>query len=232
MKIEIRFNDGISSKCHALSISDDQVITKDNEAVWVEYITKKISGLITPETMASTEFRSAEDKVRKDLDFKERHERKQKKKQEDYHRRKVMDRPVITFIPNGLTIDYEKEYARFFEQEVTYQPVDRDDFLYQFRLMNLWQEKSVPQIIELGRPDAAYAIAIELCRHIPSLLNRDDLQEYIKTYNIRIKKFILDSFSALVAAVKAWNNEEKRRYVSCFIFHRQQNQNKLNFYCL
>ena len=38
----------------------------------------------------------------------------------------------------------------------------------------------MPQIIEMGRPDAAYAIAIELCRYIPLFLNRDDLQGYIQ----------------------------------------------------
>lgn len=32
----------------------------------------------------------------------------------------------------------------------------------------------------MGRPDAAYAIAIELCRYIPLFLNRDDLQGYIQ----------------------------------------------------
>ena len=119
-------------------------------------------------------------------------------------------------------MDYEKEYAVFFDQEVSYCPIDSDDFLYQFRLLNRWQDKSVPQIIEMGRPDAAYAIAIELCRHIPLFLNRDDLQGYIHEYKVRIKKMIMGSFSALVAAVKAWNNEEKRLYVNNFIFEQSK----------
>lgn len=119
-------------------------------------------------------------------------------------------------------MNYEKEYAVFFGQEVTYCPIDSDDLLYQFRLLNRWQEKSVPQIIEMGRPDAAYAIAIELCRYIPLFLNRDDLHGYIREYKVRIKKMIVGSFSALVTAVKAWNNEEKRLYVNNFIFEQSK----------
>ena len=61
----------------------------------------------------------------------------------------------------------------------------------------------------MGRPNAAYAIAIELCRHIPLFLNRDDLQGYIQEYKVRVKKMIVGSFSALVSSVKAWNSEEK-----------------------
>lgn len=136
--------------------------------------------------------------------------------------RKMLDRPRIAYIPKGLTVDYEKEYAWFFDQEVNYVPENREDFLCQFRLLNRWQEKSVPQIIGLGRPDAAYAIAIESCRHIPMLLGRNDLQEYIARYKTRIRKMIEGSFSALVTAVKAWNNEEKRRYVCNFIFEQSK----------
>ena len=88
--------------------------------------------------------------------------------------------------------------------------------------MNRWQDKSDPQIIEMGRPDAAYAIAIELCRHIPLFLNRDDLQGYIQENKPRIKKMIVGSFSALVSSVKAWNNEEKRLYVNNFIFEQSK----------
>lgn len=46
----------------------------------------------------------------------------------------MLDRPKIAYIPKGLTVDYEKEYARFFDQEVNYVPENREDFLCQFRL--------------------------------------------------------------------------------------------------
>lgn len=52
--------------------------------------------------------------------------------------RKMLDRPRIAYIPKGLTVDYEKEYARFFDQEVNYVPENREDFLCQFRLLNRW----------------------------------------------------------------------------------------------
>ena len=198
------------------------MIAKEDEPIWAEYITKKIGELLTPDAVDSLEFKATVEKVRKDRERALRFERRREKEREDYHRRKVMSRPKTTYIPKGLTVDYEKEYAAFFDQEVTYSPIDSDDFLYQFRLLNRWQDKSVPQIIEMGRPDAAYAIAIELCRHIPLFLNHDDLQEYIQEYKVRIKKMIVGGFSALITAVKAWNNEEKRLFVNNFIFEQSK----------
>ena len=176
MKIDIWFDDGRCSRCYAPSFDRNLVIAKEDEQVWAEYLTKKIGELLSPDAVDTPEFKAAEFKVRKDRERALRFELRREKEREDYHRRKVMARPKITFIPKGLTVDYEKEYAVFFDQEVIYCPIDSDDFLYQVRLMNRWQDKSVPQIIDMGRPDAAYAIAIELCRHIPLFLNRDDLQ--------------------------------------------------------
>ena len=222
MKIDIWFNDGRCSRCYAPTFARNLVIAKEDEPVWAEYLTKKIGELLTPDAVDTQDFKAAVEKVLKDKERALRFELRREKEREDYHRRKVMSRPKITFIPKGLTVDYEKEYAVFFDQEVTYSPIDSDDFLYQVRLMNRWQDKSVPQILEMGRPDAAYAIAIEFCRHIPLLLNRDDLQEYIQEYKVRIRKMIAGSFSALVLSVKAWNNEEKRRYVNNFIFEQSK----------
>ena len=222
MKIDIWFDDGRCSRCFAPSFDRNLVIAKEDEPIWAEYLTKKIGELLTPDAVDTPEFKMAEEKVRKDRDRALSYELRREKEREDYHRRKVMSRPKITFIPKGLTVDYEKEYAVFFDQEVSFCPINSDDFLYQVRLMNRWQDKSVPQIIEMGRPDAAYAIAIELCRHIQLFLNRDDLQEYIHENKPRIKKMIVGSFSALVSAVRAWNNEEKRLYVNNFIFEQSK----------
>ena len=192
MKIDIWFDDGRCSRCYAPSFDRNLVIAKEDEQVWAEYLTKKISELLTPDAIETPEFKAAVEKVRKERERALRFELRREKERVDYHRRKVMSRPKITFIPKGLTVDYEKEYAVFFDQEVTYNPIDSNDFLYQARLMNRWQDKSVPQIIEMGRPDAAYAIAIELCRHIPLFLNRDDLQGYILDNKVRIKKMIVE----------------------------------------
>ena len=216
---ESRFGEMYGHSC-------SDVVNEENKEVWSRFISVKISGLMREETLQDPEYLKTwamvDEEKRQREEWRIRDERLRKKQWEERQRRKCMERPKITFIPKGLTVDYEKEYAVFLDQEVTYSPVDSDDFLYQFRLLNRWQDKSVPQIIEIGRPDSAYAIAIELCRHVPLFLNRDDLQEYIQEYKVRIKKMIVGSFSGLVAAVKAWNNEGKRQYVNNFIFEQSK----------
>ena len=74
-----------------------------------------------------------------------------------------------------------------------------------------------PQILAKNRPDAAYAIAMALCKHIPLLINRDDIQNLVGEYKRRIGKLIFDSYQVLVEAVKIWNNEEKRQEVCHYI---------------
>ena len=129
-----------------------------------------------------------------------------------------MEKPKIAYIPKGLTVDYEKEYGRLIRQEVTFVPTVEDDFLYQLRFLERWYKKSVPQLIELKRPDAAYAVAVELCRQLPDFVFRRDIEGYLKPKKSRLRKLIEGAFSALVDSVKAWNNEEKRRWVNDFIF--------------
>ena len=63
-----------------------------------------------------------------------------------------------------------------------FEPRDNDDFTALLRLLEQWHKKSIPQILEKNRPDAAYAIAMTLCKHIPLLINRDDIQELIGEY--------------------------------------------------
>ena len=129
-----------------------------------------------------------------------------------------MEKPKIAYIPKGLTVDYEKEYGRLIRQEVTFVPTLEDDFLYQLRFLERWYKKSVPQLIELKRPDAAYAVAVELCRQLPDFVFRRDIEGYLKPKKPRLRKLIEGAFASLVDSVKAWNNEEKRRWVNDFIF--------------
>ena len=56
-----------------------------------------------------------------------------------------------------------------------------------------------------------------LYKHIPLLINRDDIQDLVGEYKRRIGKLLFDSYQALVVAVKAWNHEEKRQEVCRFI---------------
>ena len=133
-----------------------------------------------------------------------------------------MEKPKIAYIPKGLTVDYEKEYGRLIRQEVTFVPTVEDDFLYQLRFLERWNKKSVPQLIELERPDAAFAVAVELCRQLPDFVFRRDIEGYLKPKKPRLRKLIEGAFSALVDSVKAWNNDEKRRWVCDFIFKQMK----------
>ena len=127
------------------------------------------------------------------------------------HYRRQMDRPKIDFVPRGLSVNYEEEYAKFFMQEVTFKPKDNEDFMYQLRLLERWHKKSIPQILAKNRPDAAFAIAKGLCEHLPLLINRDDIAE------------LMASYTALVETVKAWNNETMRQEVCSYIMkHSKQ----------
>ena len=77
-----------------------------------------------------------------------------------------MERPRINYIPKGLSVDYEEEYSKYLMQEVSFEPRDNDDFMALLRLLERWHKKSIPQILEKNRPDAAYAIAMTLCKNI------------------------------------------------------------------
>jgi hypothetical protein len=82
------------------------------------------------------------------------------------------------------------------------------------QLIGRWSAKSVPQILAKNRPDAAYAVAISVCRYLPTLLDREDLSEYLGSNEQRIRRLIVSAFMALHDSVIAWNNEEKRCYVN------------------
>ena len=197
-------------------------ITDENREAWQLFVEKKIREVMKPETMETPEFKECLAKVQEEKRKHEEYSRREKElriKHADERRRRVsMEKPKIAYIPKGLTVDYEKEYGRLIRQEVTFLPTVEDDFLYQLRFLERWYKKSVPQLIELKRPDAAYAVAVELCRQLPDFVFRRDIEEYLKPKKTRLRKLIEGAFSALVDSVKAWNNDEKRRWVNDFIF--------------
>ena len=197
-------------------------ITEENREVWLRFIQNKINELMKPETMDSQEFKEClmyvEEEKRKREEYSRREKELRIKHAEERQRRSSIEKPKIAYIPKGLTVDYEKEYGRLIRQEVTFVPTVEDDFLYQLRFLERWYKKSVPQMIGLGRPDAAYAVAVELCRQLPDFVFRRDIEGYLKPKKPRLRKLIEGAFSALVDSVKAWNNDEKRRWVCDFIF--------------
>ena len=197
-------------------------ITEENREAWQRFIQNKINELMKAETMESPEFKECLANVQEERRKREEYERREEelriKHADERRRRSSMEKPKIAYIPKGQTVDYEKEYGRLIRQEVTFVPTVEDDFLYQLRFLERWYKKSVPQLIGLARPDAAYAVAGELCRQLPDFVFRRDIEGYLKPKKTRLRKLIEGAFSALVDSVKAWNNEEKRRWVNDFIF--------------
>ena len=193
-------------------------VNESNWRAWKQYLSGLISKHLCAETMQTPEFQKELENVRRDEE--ERLERRKKLDEvaEIRRRRSCMERPKIDYIPKGLYIDLEAAYAKYFQQVVTFIPNDKDDFMYMLRLLERWEKKSIPAVLAKGRPDAAYAIAMGLCEHLPLLIMRDDIEEYQKEYKLRIGKLIYVSFAALVNSVTAWNNEEKRNYVFDYIF--------------
>ena len=128
-----------------------------------------------------------------------------------------MERPKITYIPKGLTVDYTEEYGRLLKQEVEFTPTCQEDFLYQRRLIERWYKKSVPQLIAIGRPDAAYGVSMALCKAITQFVFREDIKTMLDTQRPQLRKLIIGAFEGLVESVKAWNNETERRKVCDFL---------------
>lgn len=192
-------------------------VTEENKEAWRRYLTKIVKKHLKAEVMNTPEFRDIEIKIREEklLQIKTDEQRKRMMERQRYWAK--MERPRINYIPKGLTVDYEERYGKYLMQEVGFVPRDNDDFMALLRLLERWHRKSIPQILEKNRPDAAYAIAMTLCKHIPLLINRDDIQELVGEYKRRIGKLIYDSYTALVETVKVWNNEEKRQEVCRFI---------------
>ena len=193
-------------------------VNESNWRAWQQYLSKQISKLLSAETMQTVEFQKEMEAVRRDEEERLERQKRLDEVAETRRRRSCMERPKIDYIPKGLHIDLEAAYAKYFQQVVTFIPKDKDDFMYMLRLLERWEKKSVPAVLAKGRPDAAYAIAMGLCEHLPLLIMRDDIRDYLKEYKLRIGKLIYASFAALVDSVAAWNNEEKREKVFTYIF--------------
>lgn len=192
-------------------------VTEENKEAWRRYLTKVIKKHLKAEVMNTPEFRDIELQIREEKLLHIKWDEKRKRSMEKQRYRAKMEQPRINYIPKGLSVDYEEEYSKYLMQEVSFEPRDNDDFMAQLRLQERWHKKSIPQILEKNRPGAAYTIAMALCKHMPLLINRDDIQELVGEYKRRIGKLIFDSYQALVEAVKIWNHEDKRQEVCRFI---------------
>ena len=196
-------------------------VVEDNVEVWRRYVSAKISELITDETMQEPEFQKILEQVKEEKRRREEYDRREKelriKHANERRRRSSMERPKITYIPKGLTVDYTEEYGRLLKQEVEFTPTCQEDFLYQRRLIERWYKKSVPQLIAMGRPDAAYGVSMALCKAMPQFVFRKDIKTMLDTQKPQLRKLVVGAFEGLVESVKAWNNETERRKVCDFL---------------
>ena len=193
-------------------------VNESNHKVWRRFLDRAVRKLLCTETMETEEFRELLEEVREEEAQRLVWEKRAEKMAEARRRRSCMARPKIDYVPKGLTVDLEEAYAEYFKQEVEFRPENKEDFLYMLRLLERWEKKSIPAVLAKGRPDAAYAIAMGLCEHLPLLIYREDIRDYLNDYKLRIGKLIYASFAALVDSVAAWNNEEKREDVFTYIF--------------
>lgn len=193
-------------------------VNESNHKVWRRFLDRAVRKLLCTETMETEEFRELLEEVREEEAQRLVWEKRAEKMAEARRRRSCMARPKIDYIPKGLTVDLEEAYAEYFKQEVEFRPENKEDFLYMLRLLERWEKKSIPAVLAKGRPDAAYAIAMGLCEHLPLLIYREDIRDYLNDCKLRIGKLIYASYAALVDSVAAWNNEEKREEVFTYIF--------------
>lgn len=192
-------------------------VNESNWRAWRQYLSRLISKHLCADTMQTKEFQEELEAYRKNEEERLANRKKLDEAAEVRRRRSCMERPKIDYVPKGLYIDLEEVYAKYFQQVVTFFPNDKDDFMYMLRLLERWEKKSIPAVLAKGRPDAAYAIAMGLCEHLPLLIMRGDIEDYLNEYKLRIGKLIYASFATLVDSVKAWNNEEKRKQVLTYL---------------
>jgi hypothetical protein len=151
-----RFGIGTSnSHIYDYAYSAPAVVNAENCEVWRVYLEKLIKRAFSEETMNTAEFQEAMEQVRKRKEEEARWRLADERRRERERRCRAMERPRITYIPKGLTMDYEKEYSVFLKQEVEFAPTDLEDYRVQRKLIYRWVSKSVPQIIDKKRPDAA-----------------------------------------------------------------------------
>ena len=157
-------------------------VNESNWRAWRQYLSRLISKHLCTETMQTAEFQKELEAVRRDEEERLERQKRLDEVAEIRRRRSCMERPKIDYVPKGLYIDLEEAYAKYFQQVVTFFPDDKDDFMYMLRLLERWEKKSIPAVLAKGRPDAAYAIAMGLCEHLPLLIFREDIRDYLYEY--------------------------------------------------
>lgn len=213
MEMSYRTGDGYIHRNY-LKFDDQPLISEENAEVWSGYLSNLLKKSITVEAMESEEFKQIAEKC---LERKEKEKRcaeqEKRRRERELYRRKLRRIVPLGYIPDGLNVDYEKEYSEYAKSAIEWTPKDTEDFLYQCRSLERFAGKSMPKMLEFNRPDAAYALSLTLCHHLPLWLARKELEDYFYDHKPRLKKLILSAYEALAASAVAWNNEEKRQEV-------------------
>ena len=118
-------------------------VDESNYEAWNRYLSKQISKLLSADTMQTKEFQEELEAVRKNEEERLAHQKKQNEAVEVRRQRSCMERPKIYYVPKGLYIDLEDVYAKYFQQEVTFFPKDKDDFMHM-----LWHSKKRIAILD------------------------------------------------------------------------------------
>lgn len=101
------------------------LISSENEDAWRQYLDALLDKVLCRETMDTPEFKAAIEAARKETEALQR----ASVSRERERRLRAMQKPRIDFIPKGLGVDYEREYAVYLQQEVMFEPQDKTEFL-------------------------------------------------------------------------------------------------------
>ena len=88
-------------------------VTEENKEVWRCYLIKVIKKHLKEEVMNTSEFMEIETMVNYEKLVRIKSDEKRKRAMEKLWYRAKMERPRISYIPKGLSVDYEEEYSKY-----------------------------------------------------------------------------------------------------------------------
>jgi len=193
-----------------LKLDDNDLVTPQNAEIWARYLHRKLKELVTKEAMGTVEFQKIAESIQEQ---KRRHDEwvagEPERRRRANHKKELRRTPSLGYIPDGLHTDYAKEYGFYIDCIINWTPEDNEEFLYQIRSFERMATKCVQRCIELGRPDAAYAQAVEILRSLPRWERREEMAEFFGRYKTRLRKLVKTVCTAMIDSAIAWNNQEK-----------------------
>lgn len=201
-----------------LKLDDNPLVTHQNAEAWVRYLHRRIKDLITKEAMQSEEFTAIREALEEQ---KRRHDEwvagEPERRRREAHRKGLRRTPSLGYIPEGINVDYDKQYGYYIDSAIQWTPEDNDDFLYQIRSLERMVTKCANRCIELKRPDAAYAQATEVLRSLPKWKQREELAPFFIRYKPRLRKLVKLTCTAMTHSAVSWINQEKLNKANALI---------------